>query len=127
MDAAANETGALVILVEEEPDERSAMSRLLRAAGFSVAAADTTDQALHLLESSTEASALVTDAHVPGEIDGWELAQRVRQSRPELAVVLISGHSDPTSGPLPDSAEFILKPNVVANLVPTLQRLTKTR
>ena len=50
VDAAANETGALVILVEEEPDERSAMSSLLRAAGFSVAAADTTDQALHLLE-----------------------------------------------------------------------------
>ena len=125
MSAAANKK-ALVILVEEELDERSAMTRLLSEAGFSVAAADTTDEALHLLESLREASVLVTDAHVPGAIDGWELAHRARHLRPTLAVVLMSGHSDHTSGPLPDGAEFILKPNVVANLVPTLQRLTNT-
>lgn len=123
MNAAAEQDGATVILVEEEPDERAAMSGSLREAGFSVVEADTTDQALHLLES-VAASALVTDAHVPGGIDGWELAQRARGLRPELPVVLMSGHSDPTSGPLPEGAEFILKPNVVANLVPTLRRLT---
>jgi len=114
---------AVIILVEEERDQRQAITGLLAQAGFSVAAAGTTDEALHLLEVTPDAAGLVTDAHVPGGIDGWELAQRARARRPGLAVILMSGHSDPSSGPLPEGAAFVLKPNVPASLATTLREM----
>ncbi|GJD66072.1 response regulator [Methylobacterium frigidaeris] len=113
-----------VILVEEEADEREAIAALLIEAGFKVAQAATTDEGLALLTTHKAAAALVTDAHVPGSIDGWELAQEARQRWPEMAVILTSGHSDATSGPLPDGAEFVLKPDIVGTLAPMLRRLT---
>jgi len=114
---------AIIILVEEEQDQRRVIAGLLDAAGFAVRATETTDEALRLLEATPDAAGLVTDAHVPGGIDGWELAQRARARRPGLAVILMSGHSDPSSGPLPEGASFVLKPNVPASLATTLREM----
>jgi CheY-like chemotaxis protein len=114
---------AIIILVEEEQDQRRVIAGLLDAAGFAVRATETTDEALRLLEATPDAAGLVTDAHVPGGIDGWELAQRARARRPGLAVILMSGHSDPSSGPLPEGAAFVLKPNVPASLATTLREM----
>ena len=114
---------AIIILVEEEQDQRRVIAGLLDAAGFAVRATETTDEALRLLDATPDAAGLVTDAHVPGGIDGWELAQRARARRPGLAVILMSGHSDPSSGPLPEGAAFVLKPNVPASLGATLREM----
>lgn len=117
------ETRPIIILAEEEPDEARAIVGYLETAGFVVAAVETTDEALRRLEATPDAAGLVTDAHVPGTLDGWELAERARALRPGLALVLMSGHSDATSGPLPQGAAFVLKPNVPANLAATLRDL----
>jgi CheY-like chemotaxis protein len=127
MTTASDGLPKVVVLVEEEADEREAISRLLRQEGFRVEAADTTDAALELMRADPYPCALVTDAHEPGEIDGWELAQRVRQLRPDAAVVLMSGHSDDTSWSLPDGAQFLHKPNVVTNLATTLHQMMGER
>lgn len=111
----------LVVLVEEETDERPFIAEHLAAAGFEVLQAETTDAGLRLLEEHAEASALVTDAHVPGQIDGYELAQLARERWPDLKVVMMSGHSDETSGPLPQGAVFVSKPNLTSRLVPALR------
>ena len=113
----------LVILVEEETHEREFITEHLGAGGYETIGVDTSDEALSLLESRSDARAIITDAHVPGQIDGWELAQEVRQRWPDLAVVLMSGHSDPSSGPIPDGAEFVSKPYLPEHLLPTLQRM----
>ncbi len=70
-------------------------------------------------------SALVTDAHVPGCMDGFELAEVARTRWPHLAAVMMSGHSDSTSGPAPKAAEFISKPYLLGQLGQTLRRMTK--
>jgi DNA-binding response OmpR family regulator len=112
---------ALVVLVEEETDERLFIAEHLADAGFDVLGAETSDAGLRLLESHAEATALVTDAHVPGEIDGYELAHLARERWPRLKVVMMSGHSDETSGPLPEGAIFVSKPNLTTRLVPALR------
>jgi hypothetical protein len=38
---------------------------------------------------------------------------------------MMSGHSDATSGPIPEGAEFIGKPYLLSQLAPTLRRMTK--
>jgi DNA-binding NtrC family response regulator len=113
----------VIVLVDEEPTIRQATSRHLREAQFEVLEATDSDVAIALLEKHSAVHALVTDAHVPGKIDGFELAGRAQERWPDLAVVMISGHSDDTSGPVPDGAEFVAKPYLSTQLVPTLNRL----
>jgi len=113
----------LVLLVEEETHERVAITEHLNGAGYAVLEAEDTDQALSFLEGHSDVRALVTDAHVPGQMDGFELARMVRERWPQIGVVLMSGHSDASSGPVPEGGEFIAKPYLFSYLVPTLERL----
>lgn len=115
-----------VLVVEEESHQREAILDHLRQAGFAAHGADGTDQALALIGESAFA-ALVTDAHLPGTVDGHELARLVRERHPDLAVVMMSGHSDASSGPLPEGAAFVAKPYLLEHLVPTLRRLLDER
>lgn len=111
----------LVLLVEEEADEREAIARHLVGAGFAVLVAEETGAGLAMLERRSDVAALVTDAHVPGPIDGFELAAEARKRWPEIAVVMTSGHSDETSGPVPEGAVFVGKAWLTARLVPALR------
>src|SRR3712207_4127310 len=121
--SAQTSANPLVLLVEEETHERVAIREHLAEAGYAVLEAENTDQALGLLNNRSDVRALVTDAHVPGQIDGFGLARVVRERWPLIGVVLMSGHSDASSGPVPDGAEFIAKPYLFSYLVPTLERL----
>jgi DNA-binding response OmpR family regulator len=113
----------MIVLVEDEPSEREPIARHLQEHGFSVEVVDDSDAALALLKKRSDIRGLVTDAHVPGKIDGFELAALVRERWPELAVVMMSGHSDESSGPIPDGGDFVSKPYLFSHLVPALNRL----
>ena len=90
---------------------------------FRVFQAGDTDGALALLEARTDVRGFVTDAHVTGTIDGYELACLVRERWPAVAVVMMSGHSDASSGPVPEGADFIAKPYLFEHLAHTLRRM----
>jgi DNA-binding NtrC family response regulator len=113
----------VIVLVEEETTERQAIARYLREAGFGVVEAEDSDAAMALLEQRSDVHGVVTDAHVPGKIDGFELAGLVRKRWPTIAVIMMSGHSDATSGPVPEGGEFVAKPYLTSHLAPTLHRL----
>jgi DNA-binding response OmpR family regulator len=113
----------VILLVEEEPSIRQALVRHLHEAGFEVLEATDSDAALAQLQNRPAVHALLTDAHVPGKIDGFELAEQARRRWPDLAVVMMSGHSDASSGPVPAGAEFVAKPYLTTHLVPALNRL----
>ncbi|WP_188312078.1 response regulator [Salinarimonas soli] len=115
-----------VLVVEEETHQREAIVSHLEAAGFSALGVESTDEALGLLRART-ILALVTDAHLPGPMDGFELAQTARERFADLPVVMMSGHSDASSGALPEGAAFVAKPYLLEHLVPTLRRMTGVR
>ena len=123
MTTTQSEQRPLVLVVEEETHERVFIVGHLTEAGYEVIEAEDADTALRLVESRSELTAIVTDAHVPGKIDGHELASEVRKRWPRLGVVLMSGHSDASSGPLPEGSEFVAKPHLTSRLVPALQAL----
>ena len=114
----------VVLLVEEETHERAAITEHLQAAGYHVLETSDTDQASAYLGRSS-VQALVTDAHVPGRLGGVGVAARVRARYPRAGVVLMSGHSDASSGPVPEGAEFVAKPYLTTHLVPALDRLIR--
>jgi DNA-binding response OmpR family regulator len=119
----AREQRPVIVLVDEEPTIRQAIVRLLQEASFEVVEAADSDKARRLLERTPAVHALVIDAHLPGKIDGFELAGLARKRWPDLAVVMMSGHSDATSGPVPPGGEFVAKPYLPTHLVPALKRL----
>ena len=113
----------VVLIVEEETTERVVLVEHLAEGGYGTLEASDSDEALSALASHADVRAILTDAHVPGKIDGYELARLVREQRPEIATIMTSGHSDATSGPIPEGGEFIAKPYLLEHLLPTLQRM----
>jgi len=117
----------VILLVEEEASERQAIARHLEESGFAVVEAEDSDKALAFLEGRSGVRGIVrgivTDAHVPGRVEGFELAGLVRRRWPAVAVVMMSGHSDAVSGPVPDGGAFVAKPYILSHLVPALNRL----
>jgi CheY-like chemotaxis protein len=115
----------LVLLLEEETTERAVMVEHLTAGGYRVVEASDSEEALSALSLHSDVQAIVTDAHVPGKIDGYEFAQLVRERWPQVATIMTSGHSDGSSGPIPQGGEFIAKPYLLEHLLPTLQRMLR--
>lgn len=96
--------GELVVLVDDDDGVRQFAAAALRERGYEVLAFADGEAALRLLTEPPTAgdpvaareptpAILITDVVMPG-IDGKELAARVRQLRPALRVLYISGYSD---------------------------------
>ncbi len=83
-----------VLLVEDEPGVRSGLASLLSLVGFEVTAHEAGAPALRAAEQGLGADILVTDVRMPG-MSGPELAQRLRELRPGLPVVFVTGFAEP--------------------------------
>lgn len=103
--------GGQVLLVEDEDPVRIFAARALRNKGYKVQEARTGEGALDILEDHIdEIDLLVTDMVMPG-MDGATLARLVRQERPGLPVILISGYSEEAArGELTESVDFHFLP-----------------
>jgi FixJ family two-component response regulator len=85
-----------VYLVDDEPELRQALTRLLKAEGFDVEAFGSAMELLARLDGACAGCALL-DLAMPG-IDGLELQQRLSAIGAHLGIVFLTGHGDiPTS------------------------------
>jgi two-component system cell cycle sensor histidine kinase/response regulator CckA len=99
-----------VLVVEDEESVRHFTSRLLTAEGYRVTEASDGVEALQRWESEPAFDVVVTDVVMP-RIGGRVLVDRLRQRKPELPVVFMSGYAEDPLG-LPSSAPtiFLEKP-----------------
>src|SRR5262245_26475473 len=114
-----------VLIVDDDPDARGAMERVLERQGYSVVAAGSGSEALKLLGGThVPVDLLVTDVQMPG-ILGDALVSQVRRSWPELPVLFVSG--EPRYSGLPEEAggrsQFLLKPFNQEELLVAVLRL----
>ncbi|HEY4986642.1 MAG TPA: PAS domain S-box protein [Bradyrhizobium sp.] len=82
-----------VLVVEDDPFVRSHAITSLESLGYRVTAAVDGNDALQKLGTDIPIDVLFTDIIMPGGFNGWELAERARQERPELRVLLTSGYA----------------------------------
>ncbi|HEY3636975.1 MAG TPA: response regulator [Rhizomicrobium sp.] len=81
-----------VLLVDDEFLIRLALSDFLQECGFKTLEATDAERAIAALETlETPIDVVLTDVRMPGEINGFGLAQWIRQNRPSLPVLLVSG------------------------------------
>jgi signal transduction histidine kinase len=78
-----------VLLVEDDPDNRDALSALLQMSGFRVTAADSGAAGVKAFRGA-EFDLVLTDLGLP-DIDGWQVAGEVKASDPKTPVALITG------------------------------------
>jgi CheY-like chemotaxis protein len=83
-----------VLLVEDEGSVRRVATRILAGRGYRVIGASDGEEALRALDALTESPAiLVTDVVMPN-MDGGELASRVRLRHPSTKILFTSGYVD---------------------------------
>lgn len=94
---AVDTTGAgTILLVEDEDAVRLFSARALRAKGYKVLEARTGEAALELLDVVDDfIDLMITDAMMP-EMDGPTLIKEMREQRPDLPVICISGYAEET-------------------------------
>lgn len=112
-----------VLLVEDDPEDRAAATRLLSPLTQSLRVADSAEAAqAHLAEA---VDLLVTDLSLCGRIEGWRLAEAALVRWPDLRVVVVSGHLphiDPLSSRFPGRAQVLQKPMTAQALAVALGR-----
>jgi CheY-like chemotaxis protein len=98
-----------VLVVDDEPFIRMALQDALEEQGFTVDEAEDGYRALENLEGAEDTEILITDVKMPG-MDGLTLASRAAAMRPDLRIIIISGHANADDSNIPAGAIFLRKP-----------------
>jgi CheY-like chemotaxis protein len=113
------------MVVEDDQLVQGIVEEALTEGGFEVALAATGEEAITLLQSKhTEYRALVTDIHLAGKLDGWDVARAAREIDPAFPVVYMTGAAadEWASKGVPNSI-LLPKPFAPAQLVTAVAQL----
>lgn len=114
-----------VLVVEDSAGIRRVLIGLLRRSGLEpVVYPNANDALVDWPRLKRRVRVLITDVVMPG-LSGHELAIRLREDRPDLGVVIITGY-DPTGTPLEHSA-FLRKPFTRRQLVEALEEVSPAK
>jgi DNA-binding NtrC family response regulator len=81
-----------ILVVDDDPGQRSLLDSFLRGQGFAITLADSGERALELLPAG-KFDMMISDVRMPG-LTGLETLRRVRQSFPSLPVLLVTAYAD---------------------------------
>ena len=110
-----------ILIVEDNPAVLKVVSGILELAGFTVLAASTASEATGFVEDFKGViHLLLSDVDIP-DIAGPDLATQLKAIRPELRVILMSGHADGAMLILNYGWHFIRKPFLSKMLVATVK------
>jgi CheY-like chemotaxis protein len=118
-----------ILFVEDEVLIRMDMAEFLRECGYRVHEAGNANEAIEALQSKMSVDLVVTDIHMPGEMDGFALARWIEDNRPGVAVILTSGIARPPDRPcgLPETIPLLAKPYTGRTLLDLIKQLLAPR
>ncbi len=100
-----------MLLVEDEAQVRELAAERLRELGYRVLEAADGPAALRQLHLASRVDLLVTDVGLPGGLNGRQVAEAIRERRPGLPVLFITGYAgDILEGQLAPGMTVIGKP-----------------
>lgn len=112
-----------VLIVEDDEILRWLLTEAVTYLGHEVIECSNADEALAKLEDHHPLSLVITDVRMPGHHDGLDLAKVIWADRPELPVIIVSGHTVLAPGLLPANARLIAKPCTLDVLSRTMDEL----
>lgn len=117
-----------VLIVDDELEFLDLMQNRLHKRGFTVETASTGEKALQLV-GTADYDAMVLDVKMPG-IDGIEVLRRVKQLRPDLPVLLLTGHASmeaAMTGVKSGAVDYLLKPVPINDLIMRLRDIASRK
>jgi two-component system, cell cycle sensor histidine kinase and response regulator CckA len=116
-----------ILVVDDEPSVLALVRTMLWRAGFTVLEASGGEQALSIAKQhESPIQLLLTDVLMP-DMNGYELAGKVKDARPEAKVLFMTGYRDKvvlesTGRPVGEAA-LIRKPFTAHNLVAKIEEV----
>lgn len=107
-----------ILVVDDTRTTRKVLARMLLIQQYAVVEAGSGQEALQLLDCNPDIQLVVSDYYMP-DMDGFELARRIRRQHPEVRVIGISSSTDrqTSAGFLKAGAhDFVSRPFVLEEL-----------
>jgi CheY-like chemotaxis protein len=126
--SAIRETGAgeTVLVIDDEPTVRMLIVEVLVEAGYAALEAEDGPSGLKILDSGVRVDLLITDVGLPGGMNGRQVADAARASRPDLKILFVTGYAENAAvgnGHLEPGMEVITKPFVMADLADKITQM----
>lgn len=86
--------GEVVLVIDDEPTIRMLVAEVLAASGYAVIEAPDGPAGLRVLESNARIDLLITDVGLPGGLNGRQVADAARTTRPDLKVLFVTGYAE---------------------------------
>ena len=106
-----------VLVVEDNAQVAEVAASMLIERGHVVVSSASASEALQVLTSGQPFDVVLSDLVMPGEMNGFDLAQRVRDRWPTLPVLLATGYSDQAAKVIKAGFPLIPKPYQPATLL----------
>jgi PAS domain S-box-containing protein len=122
--------GLRILVVEDDPDVRSVVTRYLDSLGCKSSVSINAEDALSMLNAESEYDVLLSDISLGAGMRGTELAAIAQQRQPGLSVLLMSGFSSElldADSTCPPSWELLPKPYSREELQAALGRAIANR
>ena len=113
------EAGQTVLIVDDESSVRMLVTEVLNELGYTSIEAADGSAGLTVLASNARIDLLITDVGLPGGINGRQMADAARRTRPDLKVLFITGYASSAaigSGNLERGMHILTKPFAVEQL-----------
>jgi CheY-like chemotaxis protein len=112
-------TNLRILAVEDEPELRRMLTRMLAGLGHTAVEAASGEEALDFLATGEELDLVLTDLGLGAGMNGWELVEQVHRRRPNLEVVLATGWGaeiDPGEASVRGVSAVVAKPYSIQDL-----------
>jgi CheY-like chemotaxis protein len=87
-------TGETVLIIDDEPTVRMLVTEVLEEMGYAAIEAADSVSGLKVLQSDVRIDLLITDVGLPGGMNGRQMADAARVTRPHLKVLFVTGYAE---------------------------------
>ncbi len=116
-----------LLLIDDEDTFRNSLSRRLKLRGYDNIALESGKTALKVVRNNPEIDVVILDRKMP-DMDGEEVLKEIKEYRPELLVIMLTGHGSTESaveaGKL-DAFSYLQKPCELDKIIGAIEEARK--
>jgi CheY-like chemotaxis protein len=125
-----SEQGETVLVVDDEPIVRMLITDILEDLGYTAIEAGDSASGLEILQSDVRIDLLVTDVGLPGGMNGRQMADAGRATRPDLKVLFVTGYAENAilgAGRLASGMAVLTKPFAVETMAVRIRSMIEAK